>query len=243
MMIPETLAPATRHAPRYDIYAPIHKAARAFMTDTLGRIGRLDVADDADMDAALAQLEALLVFCEQHLQHENEFVHSAIDAREPGSAERIAGEHREHLESIAALREDARQLRRSVPAQRAPLALRLYRHLALFVAENFEHMHVEETVHNAVLWTHYSDEELHALHGRLKASIAPQDMLETLRWLVPALSPMERAGMLNGAKAEMPQQAFQALVGYVRPHLDATAWNKLAPAIGVDRDPRFASFG
>ncbi|HEX6708564.1 MAG TPA: hemerythrin domain-containing protein [Albitalea sp.] len=240
-MIADTLAP--RHAPRYDLYAGIHKAARAFMTDTLGRIGRLDVTDDADTRAALTQLEALLAFCEKHLQHENEFVHPAIEAREPGSAGRIAAEHREHLEAIAALREDARQLLVAALPQRASLALRLYRHLALFVAENFEHMHVEETLHNATLWTHYSDEELHALHGRLKASIAPPDMLEVLRWLVPALTPAERAGMLNGAKAEMPATAFQAMVGYVRPHLDATAWNKLAPAIGVERDPRFAHVG
>src|SRR6185295_14238774 len=235
-----TPAAATLVAPRYDIYAPIHKAARAFMTDTLGRAGRLDVADGADMDAALGQLEALLAFCETHLQHENEFLHTAIEAREPGSARRIAGEHQEHLETIAALREDARQLRAAAPVQRAPLALRLYRHLALFVAENFEHMHIEETVHNAALWANYSDAELHALHGRLKASIPPQEMLDTLRWLVPALSPAERAGMLNGAKAEMPPEAFQAMVGFVRPHLDAAAWTKLAPAIGVERDPRFA---
>jgi hypothetical protein len=87
------------------------------------------------------------------------------------------------------------------------------------------------------------DAELHELHGRLKASIPPHEMLDILRWLVPALSPAERAGMLNGARAELPPEAFQAMVGFVRPHLDAAAWSKLAPAIGVEQDPRFASIG
>ena len=32
--------------------------------------------------------------------------------------------------------------------------------LALFIADNFQHMHVEETAHNAVLWARYTDAEL-----------------------------------------------------------------------------------
>ena len=34
---------------RYDIYAPIHKALRQFMTDTLQRLGRLDLDDQQDL--------------------------------------------------------------------------------------------------------------------------------------------------------------------------------------------------
>lgn len=231
----------TTTPPRLDLYAPIHKALRSFMTDTLSRIGRIDVFDSADMAAALAQLDALLRACANHLQHENEFVHGAIEARLPGASAGIAGEHVQHLAAIDALRADARRLADAGDAARRPaLALRLYRHLALFVAENFEHMHVEETQHNEVLWAHYSDAELAELHGRLMASLPPQEVLEVARWMVPALSPAERAGMLNGARADMPPHAFQALVGCVRPHLDGPAWAKLAPAIGMAGDPRFA---
>jgi hypothetical protein len=118
-----------------------------------------------------------------------------------------------------------------------PLSLKLYRHLALFVAENFQHMHVEETVHNAALWAHYSDAELAALHGRLMASLAPRELLDTARWMLPALSPVERAGLLRGMKAEAPPQAFEAMVDHVRPHLDATAWDKLVPALGLSPQP------
>jgi hypothetical protein len=230
--------------PRLDLYAPIHKALRNFMTDTLSRIGRIDVFDSADMTAALAQLDALLGLCANHLQHENDFMHAAIEARAPGAAARVAGEHVQHLAAIDALRVEARQLiDTGNVAQRPSLALRLYRHLALFVAENFEHMHVEETQHNAALWAHYSDAELAELHGRLLASVPPHEMLEVARWMVPALSPVERAGMLNGAKADMPPHAFQALVGSVRPYLDGAAWAKLAPSIGVAGDPRLAQVG
>ena len=233
-----TTTPNARAAvPRVDLYAPIHKALRSFMLDTLLRVGRLDVFDADEVEHTLGQLGALLTQCEKHLQHENEFVHPALEARMPGGAERIAAEHAEHLEAIAALRDETLQLRATPQDRRMAPALRLYRHLALFVADNFQHMHVEETVHNAALWAHYSDAELGALHGRLMASVPPQEMLDTARWMLPALSPVERAGMLNGVKAGAPPQAFEALLGHVRPHLDATAWAKLAPAIGMAPQP------
>jgi hypothetical protein len=186
------LEPAVATA-RLDLYTPIHKAMRHFMTDTLQRVGRLDVLDAADMQSTLAQLGALLDQCVAHLDHENQFVHPAIEARRPGAAHRIAEEHLAHLESIDALRLDADQLRRALPDRRAGLALRLYRHLALFVAENFAHMHHEETVHNTTLWALYTDAELHALHDRLLASLQPEEAEATLRWMLPALNPAERA--------------------------------------------------
>ena len=227
-------APGRAHAGRMDLYVSIHKALRHFMTDTLMRVGRIDVADRADRDGALGQLDALLGLCLAHLQHENEFVHAAIEARQPAGSQRIAGEHVEHAESIAALQGEAVALRAASGADAERLALRLYRHLALFVAENFQHMHFEETVHNALLWQHYSDAELAALHGRMMASIAPQEHLVVARWMLPASTPAERALVAGAAKAQMPPEALLGVMSVVRPHLDDAGWVKLAAAIGID---------
>jgi hypothetical protein len=222
---------------RLDLYAPIHKALRAAMTDTLARVGRVDVFDAAELAQTIDALEALLDLCAAHIEHENAFVHAAIEARQPAGAERTAHDHVEHLASIEALRDEGRRLRTAAEAERTTLALRLYRHVALFVAENFQHMHIEETVNNAALWAHYTDAELAALHDRLVASIAPQENLLVARWMVPALPPVERAAMLNAARSGMPPEAFLAVVEHVRPHLDARGWQKLAPAIGVAAQP------
>lgn len=221
---------------RVDLYAPIHKALRGFMTDTLGRVGWLDVTDADEMAATLAQLEVLLDLCANHVKHENEFVHTAIEARQPAGSQRIAEEHVEHLESIAALRDEARALQSTPVALRAPLALRLYRHVALFVAENFQHMHREETVHNAALWANYTDAEMLDLHHRLVASISPQENLLVARWMIPMVNPAERAAILGDMKAGMPPEAFLGVLDFLRPHLDATAWAKLTTTIGVAPD-------
>jgi hypothetical protein len=229
-----TGAPA---APRVDLYVPIHKALRSMMAETLVLVGRLDVSDADEMNTTLAQFDSLLDLCTSHIAHENAFVHTAIEARQPAGAQRTADDHLEHLQSIDALRSEGRSLRAAPDHERMGLALRLYRHLALFVAENIQHMHIEETANNAALWSNYSDAELIELHGRLLASIPPHENLEVARWMVPALSPIERAVVVNGARAAMPPAAFLGVVDRVRPHIDARGWPKLARAIGVGEHP------
>lgn len=127
-------------------------------------------------------------------------------------------------------------------AERPAQALRLYRHLALFVADNFQHMNVEETANNATLWAHYGDEELMDLHHRILASLPPAETLEVMRWMIPASSPAERAQILGGMKAAAPAAAFQAVLDAVRPHLDDSAWGQLARAIGVAQQPGLVDF-
>ena len=146
-------------APRMDMYGGIHKALRALMADTLLAVGRMDADDDLDLAQATERLLQLLDVCASHLKHENEFVHAPIEARAPGASARIAHEHEQHEAHIAALGEAVASLRACPPGQRAAAAQSLYGELALFVADNFHHMHVEETAHNAVLWARYTDAE------------------------------------------------------------------------------------
>jgi hemerythrin-like domain-containing protein len=227
---PHTRDTTARTAPRVDLYAPIHKALRSFMCDTLCRVGRIDTTDADDLRQALAQCDQLLALCEAHVQHENGFVHPAIEARQPAGSKRIAHEHEEHLQSIAELRDEVTALGRTTEAARA---LRLYHHLALFVADNFRHMHIEESAHNAALWAHYSDAELMQLHGRLMAAIDPREHLLVARWMLPALTPAERKAVVGGMQAETPPEAFLGLLAQVRPHLSRTTWAQLAQDVGM----------
>lgn len=232
---------ATAH--RLDLYVGIHKALRHFMTDTLHRVGRMDSGDAAELARTLGQFEDLMALCEQHIHHENHFVHAAIEARAPRAAARTAGDHVEHFAHIEALRADARRVAQADAAARPALALRLYRHLALFVADNFQHMNVEETQNNAALWANYRDDELMALHQRIVASLPPEENLLVMRWMIPASTPAERAQVLGGMRAGAPAEAFAAALDAVRPHLDDSAWDQLARALGVPQQPGLAHFG
>lgn len=218
---------------RYDGYMGIHKALRLFMTDTLTRIGRTDPGDDVEVSATLAQVRELLGLCELHVKDENDFLHPAMERARPGSAARAQQEHVQHLEAIHDLADLAGLIADTRGAARDTALARLYRAMALFVAENFEHMLIEETRHNAALWAHYSDAELAALHDALLASIPPHEMMTTLRWLVPHMAHGERCALLADMRAHAPAPAFEAALGVVRPHLSERDWGKLVQSLGL----------
>jgi hypothetical protein len=233
----EALPAAARHdaakPPRVDLYGPIHKALRRFMGDTLQRAGACDPSDPADLADTLSQVQSLLDGMRSHLKHENDHVHAAIEARQPAGARQTADDHVGHLETIGALEADVRALRTAPAGQREQRMARLYRHLALFVAENLHHMHLEETASNALLWTHYSDAELVEIHERLVASIAPAEMMGWLRWFAVALSPAELAGMLGDMRAKAPAEVFGAVMQLVRSVVDARRWAALERALAA----------
>lgn len=220
-------------APRVDMYAGIHKALRALMAHTLLALGRMDVTDDEEFVSHCERVMDLLDLCRSHLQHENRFVHTAIEARAPGAARVLEGEHGEHEAAITALAAGVTQLLGCAPAARPAASQALYRQLALFIAHNFEHMHAEETTHNSVLWAHYSDEELMEVHNALVASIAPQEMMAILRWLVPFMSPPERTALLADMRAHAPAPVFTAVLDSVKPHLTPYEWIKLMRSLDL----------
>lgn len=220
----EIQAPA---GPRHDLYAGIHKALRLFMTRTLTLVGSTDATDAAALAASLQQVEALLAGCESHLQHENRFVHPALDRARAGSAARIAAEHVHHEESIADLRDLVSLVAHSSAAARPAALQRLYHALALFVADNLQHMHVEEAVHNALLWQAYSDAELLALEQQIVEAIPPAEMAEWLHWFMPALNAPERAGMLGGMRQGLPAEAFADVLVIAESTLGAADFARL----------------
>ena len=228
---------AAAEAPRFDLYSGIHKALRAMMADTLLALGRMDPGDEAEVAQVTERVLQLLGFCGSHLAHENAYVHPAIEARAPGGSERIAHEHEEHERHIAELSRQVAQMQVAPAAGRASAAQALYRELALFIAGNFQHMHVEETAHNAVLWARYTDAELAAVHDALVGSIPPDEMMQVARWLVPFMNAQERALMLADMRAKAPPPAFAAVLDLVRPHLSAREWDKLAQALDLPAEP------
>jgi hypothetical protein len=235
----QTLAEAREHAtlgsgsrrlprgPRHDLYALIHKALRLAMTDVLGRVGRLDTGDDDDVRTVALAVRELLGLCRMHLDKEEKFVHPALEAAVPGGAGRTAREHDDHLRAFDRLETGVRALERSAGAARAAAGARLYRDAALFVAENFIHMHGEEADNNAVLWASYDDDEIAAIERRIVGSIAAEQMLGVLRWMAPAMTPAERGTFFAQLRGRLPPPAFAGVMNEVLGTLDPAAKQKL----------------
>lgn len=219
-------------APRYEIYLPVHKGLRACMGETLLALGRVDAFSRESVEGALAMVEDLLGLCEDHLAHENAYLHPAIERARSGATARCSADHASHLGAIGTLR--ARRdavLSAEDPARERALVV-LYRQLAIFVAENLEHMNVEETEHTEVLWASYTDEEIQAIERELVAHIAPARMIVWLRWMLPFISRQERAHMLRGMRAGMPAEAFSGILDALKPHFRPVDWANIWRDLG-----------
>lgn len=209
---------------RVDMYTLVHKGIRAFMGATLEAVGRMDANDRDEVAHVIAQVRSLATFLRAHLHHENQFVHPALEARQPGSARRTAGDHVKHERALERMEALALAVEGAGDAARAGAALTLYRELALLVAENLEHMHCEETENNAQLWAAYGDDELERIHQALLGSIKPEVFALGIRWMLPAMTPAERAGLL----AHMPAEVVLGM----RSLLAERDWAKLTAALG-----------
>ncbi|RZU47987.1 hemerythrin HHE cation binding domain-containing protein [Fluviicoccus keumensis] len=220
-------------APRFDIYRFIHKGLRAYLAETLLQVGRVDFEVYADLHRTMAELDGLLDFCESHLHHENTFIHPAMQAAVPGSADSMDAHHREHMTLIWELRELADRARACEPGAREGVLAALYRKLALFVADNLAHMDEEESRNNALLWRHYSDAQIIGIHDRLVASIPPEENAVAMQWMLTAFNPSERHRLLDSVRQEAPRPVLDGLLALARGVLPAPDWQKLQLAMGV----------
>ncbi len=159
-------------APRVDFYGPVHTALRRAMAQTLQELGARDVSQADARLAVLDSLDSLLALLRSHVAQEEDFVHTAIEARLPGGTRQLADQHLQLLESIGHLADESRAVRHAPNAQHPLLVQRLRRHLAAFVDQKLAHMQAEEARGHALLWALYADEDLLNLQHRLAAPLS-----------------------------------------------------------------------
>ncbi len=217
---------------RHDLYAAIHKGLRACMSHVLVRVGRLDAHDAAEVAEVGAELQMLLTVCRHHVEHEETMIHPALRERAPGCCDAIADDHVGHRQTI-----DALEARLAELPGRPDAVAALYRELGEFVAHNLEHMQREEREHNAALWATHTDEELLAIERRIVASLTPIEHEFGARWMLPHLTPAERARLVGAMRAEAPAAVFEGLLAGLRPLLGGRDWAKLARALGMPARP------
>jgi hypothetical protein len=216
---------------RVNLFAFVHKGLRAWMGHVLALAGCIDGDDEDDTARAIAEVHNLLAACREHQSLEEDFIHAAMQARDPGSAATSAAEHEHHSACLTTLEANAHAVLAARGQKRLAAARGLYRRLALFMADQLAHMDAEETHDNAVLWAHYDDAELLEIQGRLVASIAPETLAAFLRWMVPAATPAERAALLGSIQRNAARQTFERALALIRPYLSARDWFKVTRAL------------
>jgi len=84
-----------------------------------------------------------------------------------------------------------------------------YAALADFHAEYLQHMSEEERITQQLLWEHFSDEELAAHRAEIMQKLQPEVLLLWFKYIAPAQTRRERAGLFKGFKANAPGPLFK----------------------------------
>ncbi|MBN7819470.1 hypothetical protein [Bowmanella yangjiangensis] len=213
---------------RYNIYTLIHKALRASMCDTLVILGSLDDTDPQEIKDHLELVSDLLTLCQHHLEHENHFIHEAIQRQNPHLHIATVQEHQEHEYCIRKLSTLIAQCQLSNATQQQSALLTLYRELALFIADNFEHMHVEETHNTQMLWDLFSDEEIHQIEQQIVGAMEPIEQQRVLIMILTHISHTERLYLLLGMRQHAPADVFNDVLSILQLQLPASHWQKLS---------------
>jgi hypothetical protein len=170
------------------MFAVIHKALRYAGAHAIIDLGKC-VGDLGAVDRALRATRELLDLHEMHQRVEDLYVIAAIEAKRPGAAARLIDAHDDHAHGIFELRRRVA----AVALDPGPAALhRLYLEVTRFVADAALHMYEEETLAQPLLEELYPYDELVAIAGRARDSVAPQEHQLFAGYLLPAMSHADR---------------------------------------------------
>jgi hypothetical protein len=219
---------------RHDFYSPPHKGLRWSLSHLLLSIGGQDFTDQAGTAALLQRVRLQLEISAAHLAHEDKEIHTAMEARAPGSSAELERDHAHHRAAFVQLERLIAAVEAAPVPERPPLGRQLYLAFSQFVADDLAHMAEEELVTLPLLHRLFTDQELMAMEARIVAAIPPERMMVFLQVMLPAMNPAERFGFLSFARGSAPPEAFNAMIEHaVRPSLPANDWAALAGRLGL----------
>ncbi|MBB4121094.1 hemerythrin domain-containing protein [Martelella radicis] len=220
-------------AGRYDLYGPVHKGLRRSQCNLLAALGSADFGNPETCERMLAEFRHLLSMAASHVVHEDSVIHAALNALSLSTG-LVDEQHDEHRAAFDALEAMASTVEAAEGPARIAAGRALYLAFAAYIADDFAHMHEEETVVMPLLWQHFSDDELHAMEMKIVGSMPPEKNMAFTRVMVPAMSPAERSGMVGGMFQAMPRPVFDAVIEFaIRPVLSEAEFEALAGDIGL----------
>lgn len=222
---------------RVDLYGAIHKGLRALMFETVGTVARTDFGRDEETGQALAAVERLLLFLEEHAGHEDDVVMPELQRLCPETYATLAHDHARTDGLAGEVGQVCARIRGARGEQRVAMGRRLHGRLCALVAEHLRHMEREETDASRVLWAHLSDRQLKALEERIVADIPPARLADVLSLMLPAMSLPERAGLVADLRSKVPPQALDALLAPARAVLGRDGWERTEAAASLCFEP------
>ena len=228
--------------PRVDIYNFPHKGLRNLLSQVSFMAGNTDHSNQQALDELKTKTAELVLLLNLHRHSEEEDVLPALEAKVPGSTRDNVEEH----ELIEKTVEQISDFLSRLTVEASPVeGVQFSSILSGFHAKYLDHMAMEESKMNPIIWNHFTDEELMGMHGAVMSKLAPGQIVLWFKYIVPALNPMERNIILSGFKANAPLKSFliRSWMSFVRKCRQALlmAWLPLSKNRQTRPLPEFSS--
>ncbi|MEU8825048.1 hypothetical protein [Streptomyces sp. NPDC048636] len=216
---------------RTDLYRNVHMGQRARLFALAVDLGNADITRSGVAAHLAARCLAMTHELRAHADHEDTFIHQLLRERAPEAADALDAEHVRLDVAFAALDEQARELptadAEALPESQHALYLAWNEAISAYLA----HLHVEETVAMPALWRHADDQELDAVFTAFHASLTPEETLDDLRKMLPAVPPAVRTAIvrdvLNAGPEEQAGSTLAAICTTLSPDQHARLYEEL----------------
>jgi hypothetical protein len=194
---------------RVDLYREVHKGLRHALFDLTFRAGRLDAIDDELVIALVDETRRVIDLLRGHHEHERQpALEGIVETHVPTVVRLIHEEHRTLAERLEWLASRADELAAAPGAARSVIAHAYYLELAAFTSAYLAHLDMEERVVMPALAATCDDVELGRALTAILASIRPEQQDVGLTVMLPALSPSERAALVERIRATTSPDMF-----------------------------------
>jgi hypothetical protein len=206
-----------------------HKGIRYAFAQITMKAGSIDYANPEQVADLIDQVTEFGDLLEEHAHLEKEYILAALAARVPGSADHDEQDHiaLEELQSVLMSKLENLQEPGLSPQEANARGYAFYQDFSKLHAAHLEHMLEEEQVTQALLWDHFSDEEIMGLHFQIVSHIPPDKMLAWMQYIMPALNHAERSQLLKGMQMGAPAEFFELVMARTKSALSEEAFEAL----------------
>lgn len=221
---------------RPDIYSKVHKGLRKALFDLSYAAGNTDYHIDESIISLAKQFNEVIKFLEEHIRNEKLYQLPLLESKLPGATNHDNHEHDLIEKKLKILKRSFNNLISAVNHERKLKGEVYYHLLNEFVADYLNHMGEEEIGTAKLFYEHCTDGEIISSFKKILANTPPQDMMMMLKYMIPAISHVERIELFMGLKQNAPQPAFNAVMVLAQSLLTVQEWENLKREIFSQKD-------
>jgi hemerythrin HHE cation binding domain-containing protein len=220
---------------RFKIAEAPHKGLRNALSQLSFIAGSINFTDKGKVASLYELGKDIFMLLNGHANDENTIVLAELEKKVPGASKHDLNDH-EEIEAIQSkLESDLESIYNRTMAGKdtTEAGAEFYQAFSRFHSRYLMHMDDEETVTVRMLWDNFTDDEIIAMRNTIISRFKPEVMMKWQQFILPALGPGQRAAMLGGVKATVPEHVFNSFMELCKKYLTEEDYNDLTKKLGI----------